>query len=104
MNHLLSQSGKACSLTLSGTCPVGSKQNDSMAKVVGELERLQESSGFESLTIDCKALDYSGGDAIASIWLTMIQRGVRCEIMASGKTRAALESLMAMSISVPIVG
>lgn len=95
---------------LSGAIPAGSEGNQvvmsACQKVEENLQRLQHEPLCDNrslnLVLNCLNLDYSYGDALASLWLGPLSKGVNCVIIAAGATKTSIASLVAISVNVAI--
>jgi hypothetical protein len=93
-------------LEITGTLPPGSRHVSHVVEYLQNLETEWEeiAAAVDHFIIDCSRLVYQFGDALASLWLLPIARGISsCAIIAQGETRTALENLVRMSIPVPVV-
>ncbi len=90
-------------VSLSGRLPEGSAGNQDVDTVLKAVKRAIAEHELKEAIVDCRMLQYTFGDSLGSIWLTLRRAGIDCEIIATGQTRLAIEQLMEVSIRVPVV-
>ncbi|MBL8022253.1 MAG: hypothetical protein JNM27_21435 [Leptospirales bacterium] len=100
----LDRKGNLLIARVAGIVPSGSEGNQTVAPARDQILRaIDGDPSLTSLLLDFSRLQYSFGDSVGSLWILPWQRRLAVVILATGATAAALRSLIALSIPVPLV-